>query len=548
MKKMYSKTGITILCLVLLLAMVTGCSKVTQTPVDNADTGSQQKQSQESSSDATSSKISESERVIKVMFAEHPNQPVKDFAPAQQEVFKKTNIKLEFEVVPSSNYEDKKKILLATNNLPDLLKINSTDVNTYANTGVFLPLMEYVKNDMVSFKEKWDSIPDLIKLTLDGELYGFPVVARNEAKNGYGPVIRVDLLEKHNLEAPTTFDELLDVLAELKAIYPDSVPWAMRSGTVKNLKKVSYMLGSGYGGNGVYYDMDVDGGRYVFGPATEQFKNVLTFLNKAYTMKVLDPDYAVSTKQQWEEKLTSGKSFFFLDNSGFGLNYTNNLRKTISDAKFQVLPILENQDGERRAWFYATLFTGEMFGVSSKVKDPDTVIQFIDWMYSDEGSNITNFGVEGETFELDANGEPQFKAEYVSQFKDAQPSPYYAIYSDLGITKLNFSLWACNTMTQFQIEKFTGTWSDLYDEYWGIIADDTAYSDPVMNPPLTAEEAERAQDIFASLNTMLEQEYDKFIMGVKDISEYDAVIEQAKEMGALELEQIYNDALARLSD
>ena len=69
-----------------------------------------------------------------------------------------------------------------------------------------------------------------------------------------------------------------------------------------------------------------------------------------------------------------------------------------------------------------------------------------------------------------------------------------------------------------------------------------------MDPPLTSEEADRVKDILASMNTMLEQEYDKFIMGVKDISEYDAVIESAKDMGAAELEEIYNDALARLSN
>ena len=52
------------------------------------------------------------------------------------------------------------------------------------------------------------------------------------------------------------------------------------------------------------------------------------------------------------KKTTSGKSFF-LDNSGFGLNYTNNLRKLI-----QMLNLgstyLANQDGARRAIFYAT--------------------------------------------------------------------------------------------------------------------------------------------------------------------------------------------------
>lgn len=547
MKKSYVRNGILFICLVLILSMVTGCTQPAQKPVDG-NTNKNDVTTPDNNDTEQTSKISEKERVIKVMFGEHPNQPVKEFAPAQQEIFKKTNIKLDFEIVPSSNYEDKKKILLATNNLPDILKINNNDVNDYGKMGIFLPLMDYVNNDMVYFKEKWDSIPDLIKVTLDGELYGFPVIARNEAKNGFGPVIRVDLLEKHNIEAPETFDELIDVLAQLKEIYPDSSPWSMRSGTVKNIQKVAYMLGSGYGDNGIYYDYDVDGGRYVFGPATPEFKNVLSYLNKAYEAGVLDRDYAVATKQQWEEKLTSGKSFFFLDNSGFGLNYTNNLRKTDPDAKFQVLPILANQDGARRAIFYATTFTGAMYGVSAKVKDPDTVIKFIDWMYSEEGSNISNFGVEGETFELDANGEPQFIESYVKDFVDAQPAPYYAIYSDLGITKLNFSLWACNTMTQFQIEKLTGTWSDLYDEYWGIVGSDDAYVEPVMDPPLTSEEADRVKDILASMNTMLEQEYDKFIMGVKDISEYDAVIESAKDMGAAELEEIYNDALARLSN
>ena len=544
MKKSCAKTVVLILCLVITLSLFAGCAIPTaNNGGSNTDNQPTTAPTQAADNTQVSGKISEKERVLKVMFPEHPNQPVKNFAPAQQEIFKKTNIKLQFEVVPSSNYDDKKKILLATNNLPDIIRISKSDVNDYGTSGIFLPLMDYVRNDMVHFKEKWESTPDLIKVTLDGELYGFPVIARNEAKNGVGPVIRVDLLKKHNLKTPDTFDELLDVLTKLKELYPDSIPWTMRSGTTSNLSKIAYMLGSGYG---VYYDYDVDGGRYVFGQATKEFKNVLSFLNKAYELGVLDPDYAVSTKQQWEENLTSGKSFFFLDNSGFGLNFTNNLRKIDPEATFQIIPVPENQSGSRRAVFYATVFTGEMYAISGKIKDPDTVIKFIDWMYSEEGSNITNFGVEGETFTLDENGQPQFIADYVIKFKDAQPAPYYAVYSDLGITKLNFSLWACNTMTQFQIEKLTGTWSDLYDEYWTIVGNDKAYVEPVMDPPLTAEEAERVKDILASLNTMLEQEYDKFILGVKDISEYDAIIDKAIEMGALELEQIYNDALARL--
>ena len=495
-------------------------------------------------------KISAKERVVTITLSENANQPIKEFAPAQQEIFNKTNIKIHFEAVPSSNYEDKKKILLGTNSLPDIISVKQQDLNDFGTTGVFLPLRQYIeKGYMPNFKKFWDTIPEIRSTLVDGELYAFPVVARNEAKNGPAPVIRMDLLEKHNIAIPQTWDELLAVLQKLKALYPESIPWTVRKSTnpiPRIINTTMYMLGSGGNITGIYYEGDEEKGKYVFGPATKEFKEGLRFLAKAYSMKVLDPDYSVTTAQQWTQNLTSGKSFFFCDNSGLGLNYTNDLRKKDPNAKLQVIPIPKNVHGQRRAEYFNTKLSGISFAISAKVKDPLTIIKFIDWMYSKEGSDISNFGIEGQTYTLDAKGTPNFIPSFVAKFKDARPAPYYAIYSELGVTKLNFSMWAANTMTQFQIEKLSGTWSKLYDEYWKIVDADSAYRDPVLDPPLTSDEAERAKDILASLNTMLEQEYDKFIMGVKPIDQYDDVIKKAKQMGSSELETIYNAALARL--
>ncbi len=494
-------------------------------------------------------KISPKERVLTIMLSENASQPIKELAPAQQEIFKRTNIKIHFEAVPSSNYEDKKKILLATDSLPDVLAVKQQDLNDYGATGVFLPLKGYVTKSMPNFKRFWDTIPDIRNYLVNGELYAFPVVARNEAKNGPAPVIRMDLLEKNSIPVPQSFDELLAALSKLKTIYPESVPWTVRKASTAVPRVIStsmYMLGSGSGTNGIYLEGDIQTGRYVFGPATKEFKEGLSFLNRAFTAKVLDPDYSVTTQQQWVQNLTSGKSFFFLDNSGLGLNYTNDLRKAEPTAKFQIIPIPRNAAGQRRAEYFNTTLSGVTFAINHKVKDPDIVVKFMDWMYSKEGSDISNFGIPGQTFNLDSKGEPQFISDYVARFKDARPSPYYAIYSDLGITKLNFSLWAANTLTQFQIEKLSGTWSPLYDEYWKIVNADKAYRDPAMDPPLLADEAERVKDILASLTTMLDQEYNKFIMGVKPIDQYDEVITKARQMGSDELETIYNKALERL--
>ena len=178
---------------------------------------------------------------------------------------------------------------------------------------------------------------------VDGEMYVFPVVLRDEWANGFGPVIRTDLLEENGIATPTTWDEVLDALAQLKEIYPDSTPWAIRKGTANLLKTTSYMLGSGFGSvsasSGMYWDEDL--GKYVYGPADTNFKEVLKFLNKAYTTGVLDQEYATTDSDSMTTKCSSGQSFFFVDNSGFGQNYTNELRKIAGNenATFQVLPI-----------------------------------------------------------------------------------------------------------------------------------------------------------------------------------------------------------------
>ncbi len=492
-------------------------------------------------------KLVEKPTTVRVLLSDASAQPLKNYAPAQQAIFDKTGVKLDYEIVPFSSYDDKKNILLATNNWPDIAYIKVEDVATYAPTGIFQPLTDYVnETDMPNFYKFWQQYPDMKKYLLDGELYVLPVIQREETANGFGPVIRTDLLAENNLPSPQSFEELLDVLGELKDIYPDSIPWTGRKGTRQLLKTTSYMLGSGYGQVGLYYDYDKGG--YVFGPASDEFKAVLSYLNEAYERGILDRDFATTTSEQLESKMSSGRSFFYLDNSGFGVNYTKSLRKIEGNeaAVLQILPIPENSFGQRRAISYSKELPGRFYAVNAGSKKIDTIIKLADWMYGREGSDITNYGVEGYSFEYNDAGEPQFKMDYVEKFRDASPSSYYAIYSDLGITKLNFSLYACNTKTWFEIEKMLGNWDDISDEYWNIVSHDNAYKSPVIDPSLTVEESEKTADILLELNTMLEQEYNQYIMGIKPIGDWDSVIKRCEEIGVRELEKIYNDANNRL--
>lgn len=126
-------------------------------------------------------------------------------------------------------------------------------------------------------------------------------------------MIRTDLLEAYNLEVPTSFEELKEVLTVFKENNPDLVPLTNRKGgsttsTQKVLDCMAYPLGSG---SGMYFDEEIDGGRWVYGPADEHFLYVLSYLNELYEAGLMDPDYATMTVDQWKEKMSSGQRGVF---------------------------------------------------------------------------------------------------------------------------------------------------------------------------------------------------------------------------------------------
>jgi ABC-type glycerol-3-phosphate transport system substrate-binding protein len=360
-------------------------------------------------------------------------------------------------------------------------------------------------------------------------------------------------LAKHNLPVPKSFDQLLDVLEALKKIYPDSRPWSTRNGTRQLLTTTAYMLGSGFGtpeyegDSVVYYDREKNGGTYICGPATPEFKTVLKFFADAYRRGVLNPDYATDTADTFRARLNSGQSFFYNDNSSFAVDYTNVLRQTIPDASLEFIPFMTNSYGQRRAISYTDDLRPVIFAMRKDIKNPDQVIQFIDWMYSDEGRAITNYGKEGVSFRYNAQHVPEFIPEYIDRFRN-QPSVYYAAFSDAGITCNNFSPIGGNTKQVIEINKMVGNWEGANANYWNLVQEEhkpgNALVSPWAPPPFTKAQLDRVTELKLALSTYLDQEYDKYILGREPIDNWDRVIEQAVRLGARELEDIYNRANA----
>lgn len=487
---------------------------------------------------------------LRVMRDENPSQPIKADTISLQTILEKTNVKLIIEAPPKASYADKKSVLIATDDMPDIMYVEFADVKSYARDGMFVNLSEQ-RDNMPNLFALLDADPTmLVSHTVDGQFYSAPTLYRSNpdaARSGQLVNIRTDLLEKYGLATPTTWDELLNVLVAIKEKEPDLIGMTNRkagntTATRKLLDCVAYPLGSS---SSMYYDADL-GGTWIYGPAHENFKEVLTYLNKLWEAGVLDPDYASMTKDLWTEKLSSGQAICTIDNDGVVRNFNVALQTIDPNAKIEVIPTLTNSLGQTRNTYYSENRPGNAWVISASSDKIDLAVKFLDWCYSEEGTDVLNFGKEGVTYDV-VDGKKVFKDEILAEYGANGANAIYDMSSALGIGLLSFTPRYDTSPDQQMALWLKGT-DEAKAEYRAQLQ--AIMSDPGLRdaatvgtaPTLSAENTERYNELLVAVENIIWQEVDKYITGQEPIENYDKVIEAARAAGATEMEQIYNDA------
>lgn len=131
----------------------------------------------------------------------------------QMDVFKVMgemfNIDFEFDNPPQENYTERLNLVMMETELPDvIMEIPVTDVLKYGETGVILPLNDYIENSMPNLKAEMDKRDDVEKaLTYsDGNIYYLPML--DETPSGNIPyIVRTDWLDQLGLERPVTIED-----------------------------------------------------------------------------------------------------------------------------------------------------------------------------------------------------------------------------------------------------------------------------------------------------------------------------------------------------
>ena len=182
------------------------------------------------------------------------------------------------------------------------------------------------------------------------------------------------------------------------------------------------------------------------------------------------------------------------------------------------------------------IYDSNMWSITSECADPDVICKYIDYIYSDDGVLLANYGVEGETFVYDENGDPKL-TELVTN------NPDYT-YS------LALNIYCCDRQTPipFVIDE-TKTRDNYSEDQWNSIqvwneATDGLYNMPRYGMTMTTDETNEYNTIYTDIDTYVDENVVKFIVGDKSFDEYDDFVDTLKQMNIerlLEMSQTVYD-------
>lgn len=483
--------------------------------------------------------------IISILFNDMAHYPYKKDWLIWSEITKRTNVTLEVTVVPSSDYEQKRSLLLSTGDSPLIIpKTYPGQEVQFIPSGAILPVSDYVRY-MPNYAKKireWGLEGDLKQIMQDdGKYYVLPGL-HEKPKYDYSFAVRKDILDKEGIKLPTTYDELYIVLKKLKEKYPDKYPYSDRwkGDATLNFSAPVYGVTAGWGaGTGVSYDEIND--KFFFAPITDDYKAMVTYFNRLIKEGLMDPESFTQGDDQAVQKLVNGQSFVIATNTQETVKYNTLLEANFGKGNFELVQIAVPAGPKGDVVFSSRLENGIM--ISSKaLKDPnfENIIRFVDWLwYSDEGQEMTKWGVEGITY-TKTNGLRQLAADVT--INGINPSGTKELKKEYGFSGGVFSYGGSQELKLSMMSK-------TESEYQKIMAGKKQL--PIAPPILyTSEQREQANMISTPLMDFVKSSTLKFILGSEPLSNWDKYVAECRTKGADKLieqaNKIYNDTKSKL--
>ena len=319
---------------------------------------------------------------------------------------------------------------LAAGDLPDIIQVYSTEIDTYIEGGHVIALddlvsqygQDIIKNasDSLEFSKNYIT-PEKFKGTLYGLIGGNYLVKDDVAPQSnyvYGPMVPWNFYAEAGYPEFKTTEEYLDVLEEIQTAHPKTEDgksvYAFCGWNDWGIWPfiVPYCFSRGYM-NGDFYIFDAEGNlQPMFGEEAVLCKESFKMYNQAYQRGIYDPESFTMKYTDYETKRKNnqvlapqagGDGYFLIPGSA---------------------PVV--WEG------YGSILAGScdrVLMISKNCKYPEKAMELINYLYTLEGANLFYDGIEGIDWAME-DGKRELTSETIQERLN---NPNYPLETGVGI-------------------------------------------------------------------------------------------------------------------
>lgn len=293
----------------------------------------------------------------------------------------KTGMDLKITQLVHNQYYEKLNLQFASSDIPDVLEIGGTALNTYASKGALYDMTKLVQGSDVlkNVDKKYKEA-----LSVNGKVYALPI----NAGGGCITYVRKDWLDKCGIKAPTTYDEFINMLKAFKEL-PDAngkkgnIPYSAAGLISDDASVPATMYLREFYQDAVPDFTQVDG-KWVDGMLQPNMKDALKRLKEAYDAGLIDKEIITNKTSNVRDKFYAGKVGVMTYWAGdWNRQIEINLNKAIKDGKVLALPAIQGVK------YYERMPVG--LAISKNCKNPEGVFKYLLEYMHDNGEGETMF-------------------------------------------------------------------------------------------------------------------------------------------------------------
>lgn len=460
-----------------------------------------------------------------------------------QEYEKKTNVKIEWDVVSSDGFQERVNLVMASNSMPDAILKGVPDITKTSADGSIVDISGLIDQYSTGLKSLFESYPEAkaASLSPDGKIYSIPNINslapnKTDHKNMW---INKKWLDNLGLEVPKTLDEFVNVLKAFRdkdangnGDPNDEIPYVVEYSGGDHMARTNIFSGLW----GIYSNMGYPNARITdhkveIYSTSDKFKEVLQFMNMLYKEKLLDNSIYTQTSDVALSKFNSDRS------GSFGLS-SDDLWNKYSDDYIALAPPA-NSNGDTPVIGLGSTYAGPSMVITKADKTPEITLRWIDYFYTEEGANFIG-GLTDELVGKTCQKLPDGSFDYTDEMLKSEKGVSMALGAVCPLPGGGFPYWRNENNSNFVYSKKVKESVPVYESYY---QKDPAYAYPVF----TVDENEKVNDIRRDLDVYLRECEAKFITGELSFDKWDEYVKTCEKMKIKDLESYFQSAYNRMN-